>query len=229
MTAADSAGSTVLITVDLDLSLVPGALPESVRQALEAQLNAFREAGKPILHILGGRALRAARIGDAVDPRLLPDPAIRLYGHFLARGFLQRLGPAELAAYAQPAQAAGGFAGTSLESYLRRLGADTLLVAGCRFDDGPRAFLKEARRLAKTEIGRGFKVILLGDAVSGMHALARAETSRLGAGLRGAPPARRPAFNSAERPFAHRMRRPSDVPPSAATRPGKTASTRNAR
>jgi hypothetical protein len=226
MTAADIAGTTVLITVDLDLSLVPGALPESVRQALLAQLHAFRAAGRPILHILGGRALRAARIGDAVDPRLLPDPAVRLYGHFLARGFLQRLGPAELAAYAQ---AVGGFAGTSLESCLRRLGADTLLVAGCRFDDGPRAFLKEAQRLARMEYGRGFKIILLGDAVSGMHALARAETLRLGAGLRGAPPARRPAFNSAERPFAHRMRRPSDVPPSAATRPGKTVSTGNAR
>lgn len=226
MTAVEIAGTAILITIDLDLSLAPGALPESVRLALSAQLNAFREAGRPILHILGGRALRAARIGDAVDPRLLPDPAIRLYGHFLARGFLQRLGPAELAAYAP---LGGNFAGTSLEGYLRRLGADTLFVAGCRFDDGPRAFLKEARRLAGPGLGRGFKVILLEDAVSGMHALARAETSRLGAGLRGASPARRPAFNSAERPFAHRMRRPSDAPPSAATRPGKTASTGNAR
>lgn len=227
MTAADIAGTTVLITVDLDLSLVPGALPETVRQALSAQLHAFRAAGRPILHILGGRALRAARIGDAVDARLLADPGIRLYGHFLARGFLQRLGPAELAAYGRGEAA---FAGTSLEGYLRRLGADTLLVAGCRFDDGPRAFLKAAQRLAAAGYGRGFKVILLGDAVSGMHALARAETSRLGAGLRGASPARRPAFNSAERPFAHRMRRPpSDVPPSAAMRPGRTASTGNAR
>jgi hypothetical protein len=189
-------GTTMLITVDLDLSLLPGALPEPVRLALTAQLRAFRETGRPIIHLLGGQALRVLRIGEAVDPRLLRDSAARLYGHFLGRGFLQRLGPAEVAAYAPRA---GGFAGTSLEGYLRRLGADTLLVAGCRFDEGPRAFLRDAR-------GLGFTVTLLGDAVSGMHALARAETSRLGAGLRGSPPARRPVFYSVERPMTRRLR-----------------------
>ncbi|GEM_PF-4242074 len=166
----------VLLTVDLQLSLVPGALPDPIREALAGYLRAFRAAGLPIVHALGGSlVLRAEAAGEVIDPRLLPYPRARLYGQYLKQGFLQRLGPNEVALY-MPGW--GAFQGTSLESHLRALGADTVLVAGCRFEAGPRAVLREAGE-------KRFAAVLLEDAVSGMHVLARAETNRLGIALRG--------------------------------------------
>lgn len=171
-----------LVTVDLQLTLVPGACPAPVRDALLRRLEAAREAGIPIVHALGGQAaLRARRAGDAVDGAFLPRPEARLYGDYLARGYLQRLGPDEVILH-KPFW--GAFARTRLEAYLRGRGVATLLLAGLAFPCGPRSTLFEARQ-------RRFGVVILEDAVTGLYPLAKMEAARLEAGLVGAGPGRR--------------------------------------
>lgn len=167
--------SAALLTVDLQLSRVPGACPEPMRAALLAHLEAFRAAGRPIVHALGGRTPPGdAAWEGALDRGFLPRPGAQLYGHWLARGRMQRLAPGEVALY-KPGW--GAFFRSPLEAYLRAIGAETLLVAGCGFPCGPRATLYEASE-------RLFATVLLEDAVSGLYSLARTELAGLGVSLR---------------------------------------------
>jgi nicotinamidase-related amidase len=167
-----------LLAVDLQLSKVPGGCPPAMRESLLGHLDAFRAAGLPIVHALGGRGVAgdgsAAAGWEGLDRAFLPRPDARLYGDFLAAGRIQRLGPNEVAMY-KPGW--GAFFRSPLESYLGALGAGTLLVAGCGFPCGPRATLYEASE-------RGFATVLLEDSVSGFYALARAEAADLGVALR---------------------------------------------
>jgi nicotinamidase-related amidase len=173
----NAAKKAVLLTVDLQLTLVPGACPAPVREALLRRLAAARAAGLPIVHALGGRGvLRARRVCDAVDAAFLPRPEARLYGDYLARGYLQRLGPEEVALH-KPGW--GAFARTRLEAYLRAQGVATVLLAGLAFPCGPRSTLFEARQ-------RRFGVLILEEGVTGMYPLAKLEAARLDAGLIGA-------------------------------------------
>lgn len=172
--------ATALLTVDLQLSRIPGAFPATMREALRETLAEFRAEGRPIVHALGGRLLHGeGQAWEALDRELLPKPGVHLYGQWLARGRLQRLGPSEVALY-KPGW--GAFYRSPLEAYLRALGVETLLVAGCGFPCGPRATLYEASE-------RLFHTVLLEDAVSGLYALARTEMAGLGVALRRARPA----------------------------------------
>jgi nicotinamidase-related amidase len=166
---------TALLTVDLQLSRIPGALPAPMREALVGHLEEFRSAGLPIVHALGGRLVHGeGQAWAALDRELLPRPGAHLYGQWLARGRLQRLGPQETALH-KPGW--GAFFRSPLEAHLRTLGVETLLVAGCGFPVGPRATLYEASE-------RLFSTVLLEDAVSGLYALARSEMAGLGVSLR---------------------------------------------
>jgi hypothetical protein len=163
-----------------------------MREALLRCLSEFRAAGLPIVHALGGevhalgsgvRALGGgvSPAGDQAFPGLdrgfLPRPEAPLYGQWLIRGRLQRLGPGEVVLH-KPGW--GAFWQTPLEGYLRATGAETLAVAGCGFPCGPRATLYEASE-------RLFRTVLLDGAVSGLYALARAELAGLGVSLRREP------------------------------------------
>jgi nicotinamidase-related amidase len=166
---------TALLTVDLQLSRVPGACPATMREALLSLLARFRAAGGPIVHALGGKTPPGEGPGwEALDRSFLPRPDAHFYGHWLARGRLQRLAEGEVALY-KPGW--GAFYRTGLEAYLRSAGVETLLVAGCGFPCGPRATLYEASE-------RLFATVLLEDAVSGLYALARTEVAGLGVALR---------------------------------------------
>jgi nicotinamidase-related amidase len=166
---------TALLTVDLQLSRVPGACPAPMREALLALLGEFRAAGRPIVHALGGKTPPGEDPAwEALDRSFLPRPEASFYGHWLARGRLQRLAEGEVALY-KPGW--GAFYRTALEGYLRGAGVDTVLVAGCGFPCGPRATLYEASE-------RLFATVLLEDAVSGLYTLARTEVAGLGVALR---------------------------------------------
>lgn len=166
---------TALLTVDLQISRVPGACPAPMREALHSLLAEFRAAGLPIVHALGGKAPPGeGQAWESLDRSFLPRPETRFYGHWLARGRLQRLAEGEVALY-KPGW--GAFYRTPLETYLRTVGVETLLVAGCGFPCGPRATLYEASE-------RLFATVLLEDAVSGLYTLARTEAASLGVVLR---------------------------------------------
>lgn len=181
-----------LVTVDLQLSRVPGGCPAPMREALLARLDRFRAAGLPIVHALGGKSLSGGPAGsgfpvdgggqawEALDRSFLPRPGAHLYGHWLARGRIQRLSAGEVALY-KPGW--GAFFRTPLEAYLRALGVETVLVAGCGFPCGPRATLYEASE-------RLFATALIEDAVSGLYTLARTEVAGLGVSLLRNPKAR---------------------------------------
>ncbi len=167
-----------LLTVDLQRSREPGLFPSAQREALGHYLDLFRAAGRPIFHAVGGAILPLAEsAAQVLDVRFLPEPGMALYGHYLARGYLQRIGPGEVMLQKR---GWGAFHGTALESSLRALQVETLLIAGCDFPAGPRATLYEASE-------RFFRTVLLEDAVSGVHALARTETENMGVALRSRP------------------------------------------
>lgn len=167
--------ATALLTVDLQLARVPGGCPPAMREALLGRLEEFRAAGRPIVHALGGKVPPGeGQVWEALDRSFLPKPGAHLYGQYLARGRIQRLGANEVALY-KPGW--GAFYRTPLEAYLRAVGAETLLVAGCGFPCGPRATLYEASE-------RLFATVLLEDAVSGLYTLARTEMAGLGISLR---------------------------------------------
>ncbi len=67
----------------------------------------------------------------------------------------------------------GAFYNTPLESYLNRLGVDTLVFVGCNFPNCPRTSIYEASE-------RDFKVVLVEDAISGLYAKGKEEMLNIG-------------------------------------------------
>src|SRR4051812_2730092 len=97
MTLIDKGSKTALLTVDLQFLRETGA---AVGETLRHYLRVYREAGKPIIHAVGGAGiLQATRADEVMETRFLPAPGIRVYGDYLAQGFLQRLGPNEVAVH----------------------------------------------------------------------------------------------------------------------------------
>jgi nicotinamidase-related amidase len=137
-------------------------------------LRSFRDAAAPIIHVVrlyepdgsnaepfrrplireGGPLVAPNSVGAALPPALAvaaaPDP-IRLYA-----GELQSVGDAEWLMYKPRWDA---FHGTPLETHLRRLGVETLVVCGCNLPNCPRATLFGASN-------RDFRTILVEDATS---------------------------------------------------------------
>lgn len=125
--------------------LYAGGDIDLVRRSLVASGSALVAPGSP-----GSQLVAALRLAEHAD--LEPD-------HLLAGG-LQELGPNEVALW-KPRWSA--FFRTRLEEYLRGLGVDTIVIAGCNFPNCPRASAVDASE-------RDYRTVLASDALSGVKA-----------------------------------------------------------
>ena len=169
--------SAALVTIDMQrdfLSESPFGIAGTteILPRLGQLADAFRTAGKPIVHIVrlhqGDDVDRVRRTlvesgADFVRPgspgRLIPlgvAPEAELDDALLLKGEPQPLGPAEYALF-KPRW--GAFYRTSLDDLLARHDVDTLVFAGCNLPNCPRASIVEAHE-------RDYRVVLATDAIS---------------------------------------------------------------
>jgi nicotinamidase-related amidase len=187
--------AAALVSIDVQRDTLDGRPLEipgtsAAVAAMAALADAFRRAGRPIVHVVrlyredasnvdlcrrglvedGARILTPGDEGAELAPGLAPDGAPGLDGDALLAGELQPLGPAEWAMY-KPRW--GAFYETGLEDHLRRLGVDTLAFCGANFPNCPRTSIYEASE-------RDFRIVLAPDAVSGVYDRGRAELEGIG-------------------------------------------------
>jgi nicotinamidase-related amidase len=172
--------SAALITIDMQRDfLSEGAFGLAGTTEILPNLGkltaAFRETGRPIVHIVrlypadgqdvdrvrrtlvqGGAVFaRPGTPGRLLAPGLAPDD-VELDDEALLRGEPQTLGANEYALY-KPRW--GAFYRTRLDELLTTHGVDTLVFAGCNLPNCPRASIIEAHE-------RDYRVVLVTDAVS---------------------------------------------------------------
>jgi nicotinamidase-related amidase len=177
--------SAALLTIDVQRDFaLPGA-PLEIAGTMDAVpnirrlLDAFRASGRPIVHIVrlykedgsnvdpvrraavegGQRMAVPGSDGAELLDELKPDPALRLDAEALLRSEFQRLAEHEFAMY-KPRW--GAFYGTSLETFLRERGVDTIVLVGCNFPNCPRTTIYEASE-------RDFRIVAVVDAISGAY------------------------------------------------------------
>jgi nicotinamidase-related amidase len=190
--------AAALVTIDVQRDTLDGRPLEipgtsAAMSAMAALADAFRRAGRPIVHVLrlyqedganvdlcrrelvagGARILAPGDEGAELAPGLAPNGAPGLDAEILLAGGLQPLGPAEWAMY-KPRW--GAFYETPLEDHLRGLGVDTLAVCGANFPNCPRTSIYEASE-------RDFRVVVAPDAVSGIYERGLAELAGIGIAL----------------------------------------------
>lgn len=190
--------SAALVTIDVQRDTLDGRPLEipgtsTALAAMAALADAFRRAGRPIVHVLrlyredgtnvdlcrrelvegGARILAPGDEGAELAPGLAPNGAPGLDSDLLLAGGLQPLGPDEWAMY-KPRW--GAFYQTPLEDHLRGLGVDTLAVCGANFPNCPRTSIYEASE-------RDFRVVIAPDAISGIYERGLAELSGIGVAL----------------------------------------------
>jgi nicotinamidase-related amidase len=198
-TSPDFAASA-LITIDTQVDVLDGrpleiAGTSAVLPRMTALAEAFREAGRPIVHIVrlyesdgsnvdlcrraaveeGWEVLAPGAAGSELAPGLLPSAEIRLDAERLLSGGIQELGRGEAVIY-KPRW--GAFFATPLEDHLRGLGVSTLLFCGCNFPNCPRTSIYEASE-------RDFRVALAADAISGLYEKGEEELRNIGVELLG--------------------------------------------
>ena len=155
-------------------------------------LQAFREAERPIVHIVriyeqdgsnadlcrrgllrdGAPILIRNSPGSQIAGELLPELGIELDAGLLLSGGVQPLAALEVAIY-KPRW--GAFYRTPLEDHLRGHDVSTVVFAGCNFPNCPRTSIYEASE-------RDFRVVVVRDAVSGLYD--RGEQELAGIGVR---------------------------------------------
>jgi nicotinamidase-related amidase len=188
-------GSAALITIDTQSDTLDGQPLEvpgtsSALPHIRALCQAFREAGRPIVHVVrlyladGSNAepvrkravsgpvpvLRPGSAGRLLAPGLGPNEEIDLDDELLLAGELQQLGPREVVMY-KPRW--GAFYETPLQAHLSSHGVDTLVFSGCNFPNCPRTSIYEASE-------RDYRVVLVEDAISGLYDRGRTEMSSIG-------------------------------------------------
>lgn len=176
--------AAALITIDMQRDVLDdGSFPvpgtSDVLPAVRRVVEAFRRTGRPIVHIVrlyerdGSNAERCRRgllaggaqlvirdtPGCQLAGELVPDPGLRLDSELLLTGAAQSLGPHEVALY-KPRW--GAFYRTALEAQLREQGISTVVFVGCNFPNCPRTSIYEASE-------RDFRVVVVGDAISGLY------------------------------------------------------------
>jgi nicotinamidase-related amidase len=187
-----------LITIDTQRDTLDGQPFEipgtsAVVPRMQALLDAFRCAGRPIVHVVrlyqpdgsnvdlcrralveAGKALvLAGSPGCQLAPELLPRAGIELDTEVLLSGGIQTLTTHEVVIY-KPRW--GAFYRTPLEEHLQRLGVSTLVFSGCNYPNCPRTSIYEASE-------RDFRVVLVDDAVSGLYDRGRSEMNNIGVEL----------------------------------------------
>ena len=192
--------SVALLTIDVQRDVLDGGGIEipgtsAVLPRLRALVEAFRRAGRPIVHLVrlyetdgrnadlcrraliedGARLLCPDTPGAELADELHAEGAPPLDAELLLAGGLQELGPGEAVLY-KPRWSA--FYGTPLEEHLRGLGVSSLIVAGCNFPNCPRATLFDASC-------RDFRLALATDAVSQLEDRDHAQMANIGVALLG--------------------------------------------
>ena len=191
--------SAALVTIDTQVDTLddqPLAVPgtAAVVPRIAALAAAFREAGRPIIHIVrlyrpdgsnvdlcrraavqaGARILAPGSSGSQLAPGLVERPAtFTLRAGELLEGRCQEVGPGEIVMY-KPRW--GAFYETPLEDHLRRHGVSTIVFCGCNFPNCPRTSIYEASE-------RDFRVVLVEDAISGLYEPGREELENIGVRL----------------------------------------------
>jgi nicotinamidase-related amidase len=198
-TAPDFAASA-LLTIDTQRDVLDGQPLEipgtsAALPAIERLLAAFREAERPIVHVVrlyrddgsnvdpcrrqlveqGVTILAPRSEGSELAPGLLPDPGVRLDPDLLLAGGIQPVAGGEAVIY-KPRW--GAFFETPLESHLRARNVSTLVFCGCNFPNCPRASIYEASE-------RDFRVVLASDAVLGLYERGERELEAIGVTLMG--------------------------------------------
>jgi nicotinamidase-related amidase len=186
--------SSTLITIDVQCDTldgqpleVPGtsaALPN-----IKKVLDAYRKNGMHIIHIVriykkdGSNVDLCRKEADGNGAEILLDGSpgwelatglfsndVNLDSLLLLSGGIQKITGNEVIIY-KPRW--GAFYNTPLESYLNRIGVDTLVFAGCNFPNCPRTSIYEASE-------RDFKIVLIEDAISGLYPKGKEEMLNIG-------------------------------------------------
>lgn len=187
--------AAALVTIDVQVDTLDGGPLEipgtsAAVPAIDALCGAFREARRPIVHMIrlytadGANAeparrglvsgsvpiLRPGSLGRLLAPGVLASDAVDLDDDLLLSGKPFVVGIGEVVMY-KPRW--GAFFDTALEDYLRRNEVDTVVVCGCNYPNCPRASVYEASE-------RDFRIVLVDDAVSGVYDLGRQEMETIG-------------------------------------------------
>jgi nicotinamidase-related amidase len=190
--------SAALVIIDtqrdvLDDGGLPIAGTSAALPAMRRLLAAFREAERPIVHVIriyeqdgsnadlcrrellrdGAAILIRDASGSQIAPELLPDPGPQLDSALLLGGGVQQLAALEVAIF-KPRW--GAFYRTPLEGHLRQHGVSTIVFAGCNFPNCPRTSIYEASE-------RDFRVVLARDAISGLYERGERELAGIGVQL----------------------------------------------
>ena len=171
--------TSALVTIDMQRDFLSGqpyglAGTTEIVPALRSLIDAFRAAGRPVVHIVrlhrgddvdrvrrtliagGAQLARPGTDGRLLAPGLLPGDAPELDDELLLAGRPQELGPGEYALF-KPRW--GAFYRTPLDELLRGHDVDTVVFAGCNLPNCPRASMIEASE-------RDYRVVLASDAIS---------------------------------------------------------------
>ena len=176
---------SVLLTIDVQHDFTEPDAPAEIAgthdrlPVMRRVLDAYRRQHLPIIHVLrlylpdgtnadlcrraaienGNAVVLPGSAGAELVEALKPTPDTRVDATLLLANQLQLLADYEWAMYKPRWDA---FYGTPLESHLRSLGVNTIVVVGCNFPNCPRATVYGAS-------ARDFRVALIADAVSGVY------------------------------------------------------------
>ncbi len=189
---------SALITIDTQCDTLDGQPFEvpgtsAILPRLQALLQSYRQAEKPIIHIVriykadgsnvdlcrkervekGAALVLAGTAGCQLAPQLLPQAGVELDADLLLCGGIQTFNSKEVVIYKSRW---GAFYNTPLERHLVKQDVSTLVFSGCNFPNCPRTSIYEASE-------RDFRVVLATDAISGLYDQGRREMRNIGVAL----------------------------------------------
>jgi len=185
-----------LITIDTQNDFTLDGAPAriagtaEVLPAMRVAIDAFRAAGRPIVHIIrlykadgsnvdacrralvecGAEIVRPGSQGAELVDALKPDAHHGLDAERLLAGDMQQIGAKEWVLY-KPRWSA--FHATCLDAALQRFGVNTIVVSGCNFPNCPRSTIYGAS-------SRDYRIVLLSDAISGLYEQGLQELANIG-------------------------------------------------
>jgi nicotinamidase-related amidase len=185
-----------LITIDVQRDFILPSAPASVSgavstvPAMRRMIDAFREAGAPIVHTVrlyrcngsnvdlchrasiesGQRIVMPGTSGAELIDEVKPSLGQRLEPELLLDGKLQAIGHKEWVCYKSRLSA---FFQTPLEDHLKSLGITTIVLCGTDFPTSPRSTVYAASN-------RDFRIVLATDAISGATDAGLDELAQIG-------------------------------------------------